>query len=168
MPLHPCPAQSSVYQASHCSALLIGCVKFCSRLYCEMIIRKPPKGTFFQSESNSRLENEWTSHKKVKFQSGVMHSRHLAGHVLPPHGNRVNVDRHCCTSKLSARSRTPLWRATSTTQEFYRILWNRNLDSIQIFDAWFKQLLCDSSDKQRHNLKFILMHGEIAQTWTNS
>ena len=77
-----------------------------------------------------------------------MHSRHLAGHVLPPHGNRVNVDRHCCTSKLSARSRTPLWRATtSTTQEFYRILWNRNLDSIQFFElakrfaAWFKQLL---------------------------
>ena len=30
---HPCPAQNSVYQTSHCSALLIGCVKFFSRLY---------------------------------------------------------------------------------------------------------------------------------------
>ena len=30
---HPCHAYNSVYQGSHCSALLIGCVKFCSRLY---------------------------------------------------------------------------------------------------------------------------------------
>ena len=30
--LHPSPAQNSVFQASHCSALLIGCVKYCSRL----------------------------------------------------------------------------------------------------------------------------------------
>ena len=33
MKLHPCPAQNTVFQASHYSALLIGCVKFCSRLY---------------------------------------------------------------------------------------------------------------------------------------
>ena len=33
MKLHPCPTQNSVFQASHCSTLLIGCVKFCSRLY---------------------------------------------------------------------------------------------------------------------------------------
>ena len=26
MGLHPCPVQNSVYQSSHCSALLIGCV----------------------------------------------------------------------------------------------------------------------------------------------
>ena len=31
--LYPCPAQNSVYQASHCSALLIGWLDFCSRLY---------------------------------------------------------------------------------------------------------------------------------------
>ena len=30
---HPCHAYNSVYQGSHCSALLIGCVKYCSRLY---------------------------------------------------------------------------------------------------------------------------------------
>ena len=30
-----CPTQSSVYQASHCSASLIWCVKFCTRLYIE-------------------------------------------------------------------------------------------------------------------------------------
>ena len=29
----PCSSHNSVYQGSHCSALLIGCVKFCSRLY---------------------------------------------------------------------------------------------------------------------------------------
>ena len=29
MKLHPCPAQNSVFQASHCSALLIGYVKYC-------------------------------------------------------------------------------------------------------------------------------------------
>ena len=28
-----CPAQNSVYQVSHCSALLIGWLDFCSRLY---------------------------------------------------------------------------------------------------------------------------------------
>ena len=33
MKLHPCPAQNSAFQASHCSALLMGYVKYCSRLY---------------------------------------------------------------------------------------------------------------------------------------
>ena len=33
MKLHPCPTQNSAFQASHCSALLMGCVKYCSRLY---------------------------------------------------------------------------------------------------------------------------------------
>ena len=28
-----CPAENSVYQPSHCSALLIGCVKYCTRQY---------------------------------------------------------------------------------------------------------------------------------------
>ena len=33
MKLHPCPAQNTAFQASHCSALLLGCLKYCSRLY---------------------------------------------------------------------------------------------------------------------------------------
>ena len=32
MKLHPCPAQNTAFQASHCSALLLGCLKYCSRL----------------------------------------------------------------------------------------------------------------------------------------
>ena len=31
--LHPCSAQNSVYQASHCSALLIRWLNFCCRVY---------------------------------------------------------------------------------------------------------------------------------------
>ena len=31
--INPCPAQNAVSQASHWSALRIGCVKYCSRLY---------------------------------------------------------------------------------------------------------------------------------------
>ena len=31
--LYQCSAQNSVHQASHCSALLIGCVDFCPRVY---------------------------------------------------------------------------------------------------------------------------------------
>ena len=38
MKLHPCLAQRSVFQASHWSALLIGCVKFCSRLYISALL----------------------------------------------------------------------------------------------------------------------------------
>ena len=33
MKLHPCPAQTFAFLASHCIALQIGCVKYCSRLY---------------------------------------------------------------------------------------------------------------------------------------
>ena len=32
---HPCPVQNFVYQASHCSTLLIGWLNLCSRVYIE-------------------------------------------------------------------------------------------------------------------------------------
>ena len=50
MKLHPCPAQNTAFQASHCSALLLGCVKYCSRLY---VVNKRPITHVFVKQSFS-------------------------------------------------------------------------------------------------------------------
>ena len=67
--------------------------------------------------SNSKFPAISLEQRRICFIIGVMHSRNVAAAHVSSHGNRVNLDRHCCTSKLSARSTcTTAPRATTTGQ----------------------------------------------------